>query len=358
MKKKIVIVTGSMAKGGAEGVIAQISNKLAERGWRIHIIGLLLDRLDYRLHENVDYQSLAGGRRSKAADSIKLIIALRKKIKRIDPDVVVSFMAKMNIITRFALLGTKRRFIAAERNDPSVGRGYLYRKLVERTYAAAETTVFQTSRAKAFFPLKIQAKGVIIPNPVAVMPEASDTPEKKIVAVGRLTKQKNHKLLIDAFEQVLKSHGDYELDIFGAGEMEKEIREYIVGKSLGAKVHLQGKVDNVIERIKDAYLFVHTADYEGMSNALLEAMAVGLPCVTTNCAGADDAIQNGVNGLLVPVGDCRAVVEAINKLLDDRAFASRLGTNARKSIDRYSVETITDQWETIIAEKQRGAQCR
>ncbi len=351
MNKEIVIITGSMARGGAEGVIAQVSSGLAERGWTIHIIGLLFNEVGYKLHSRVDFRCLADSQRSTAFDSVKLVLRLRKAINEINPDVVVSFMAKMNIITHYALMGTGRRFIASERNDPSVGRSYIYRMLVENAYAATETMVFQTSRAKNYFPERIQAKGVIIPNPVQVMPEACPNPQKKIVSVGRLTKQKNHKLLIDAFGEIEKDFPQYELDIYGAGEIEGEIRSYIQDKALEDKVHLKGKVDNIPDHIKDAYMFVHTANYEGLSNALLEAMAIGLPCISTNCAGADDAIQNGINGLLVPVGDRAAIITAMRKILEDSHYAQELGNNARKIADRYSAETVIDQWEEIIMGK-------
>lgn len=349
MAKEIVIVTGSMSKGGAEGVIAQVSNGLAERGWTIHIIGLLIDQVDYELHQNVDFRSLAGNKRSTVSDSFRLIWNLRNEIKRINPDVVISFMAKMNILCYFALKGTRFRFIASERNDPSVGRGTIYRFSVRRAYAATDVTVFQTSRAKNYFPEYIRDKSVIIPNPVPELPEALEEKTKRLVAVGRLTKQKNHKLLIDAFAQINVDYPDFCADIYGAGEIEEEIREYIESKHVAGKIHLKGKVDNIPEHIRDAYMFVHTADYEGLSNALLEAMAVGLPCVTTNCAGSDDAIENGVNGLIVPVGDREEFVKAVCKVLDNPEYAKELGKNARASMKKYDAQTIIDQWEKIIS---------
>lgn len=348
MSKEIVIVTGSMSKGGAEGVIAQVSNGLAERGWVIHIIGLLIDQLDYELHKNVDFRSLAGNKRSTASDSFRLIKNLRHEIKKINPKVVISFMAKMNIITYFALKGIDICFIASERNDPSVGRGAVYRFLVNRAYSATDVTVFQSSRARNFFPEHIKNKGVIIPNPVPELPQALEEKTKRLVAVGRLTRQKNHKMLIDAFEQINGDYPDYCVDIYGAGEIEDEIREYIKNKHMEKKVHLKGKVDNIPEHIKDAYMFVHTADYEGLSNALLEAMAIGLPCVTTNCAGADDAIEDGKNGLIVPVGDCEGFIAAVRKVLDDPQYAQKLGENARASMNRYDAQAIIDQWESLI----------
>lgn len=348
MNREIVIVTGSMARGGAEGVIAQVSFGLAEKGWTIHIIGLLFNEVGYKLHPRVDFRCLADRQRSTSSDSLKLVLRLRRTIKEINPDVVVSFMAKMNIITRYALVGTGIRFIASERNDPSVGRGYIYRRLVEKAYSAADTVVFQTSRAKNYFPTNIQAKSAIIPNPVQIMPEAYPIPKNRIVSVGRLSRQKNHKLLIDAYVEILKFYPTFELDIYGAGELEGEIRNYIHDKALDNMIHLKGKVDNIPDHIKDAYMFVHTSNYEGFSNALLEALAIGLPCISTNCAGADDAILDGVNGLLVPVGDCEALIKAMKKLLSDIHFARDLGKNARKSAERYSATYIVDQWEEII----------
>lgn len=346
--KDVVIVTGSMVRGGAEGVIATVANGLAERGWKVHIISILFDICDYPLDESVAYINISRQEKNQWLDTPRLVRTLRKKIREIRPDAVLSFMVAVNIVTWLATRGLKVKFIPSERNDPAKGRGRLIKILQKRAYGAADTTVFQTTRAKEFFSGRIRDRGVIIPNPVRELPEAAPEKKKRIVTAGRLAEQKNQKLLIDAFAGVYREHPDFSVEIYGEGPMREELQAYIGEKGLTAAVRLCGKVENVPETIRDAYLFVLPSDYEGLSNALLEAMAVGLPCITTDCAGSDDAIRDGVNGLIVPVRDRDAMENAMRRLLEDPALAQDMGRKARESMSRYQAERVVEQWEALL----------
>lgn len=348
MDKDIIFVTGSMTRGGAEGVIANIAEVLAHRGWKIHIVSILFSENAYDFGENIEFINASNEGSNQLLDTPRMIKAIRKEIKRIKPCAVISFMAKINIVAWFAVIGTDVKFIVSERNDPAVGRNAVYQKILSMTYSAADAVVFQTTRAKEFFSQKIQNKGVIIPNPLKPMPEAVYNQTKRIVTVGRLSEQKNHKLLIDAFERIYPDYLDFVVDVYGEGSMRDELQAYIDQKRLAESIHLCGKVDNVPERIRDAYMFVLPSDYEGLSNALLEAMGIGLPCITTNCAGSDDTIQNGENGLIVPIRDCDALATAIRKLIENPAGAVKMGQKARASMGRYEVEQVVDQWEMLL----------
>ena len=346
--KDIVIVTGCMVRGGAEGVIATVANGLAQRGWKIHIISILFDRWDYELDPSIECIDISNEKRNQMLDTPRLVLELRKKIRQIKPKAVLSFMVAVNIVTWLATRRLNVKYIPSERNDPDKGRSSLIKKLQAKAYGAADTTVFQTTRAKEYFSDAIQKKSVIIPNPLREMPEAVYGASKRIVTAGRLSEQKNHKLLIDAFAGVYRDHPDYSIDIYGEGSMRDELQAYIDEKGLRNLVHLCGKVDNVPERIQDAYMFVLPSDYEGLSNALLEAMGIGLPCITTNCAGSDDAIQDGENGLIVPIQDRVAMEKAIRKLIEDHERAEIMGKKARESMSRYKVDNVVDQWEALV----------
>ena len=348
MEKDVVIITGSMTRGGAEGVIASIAEVLARRGWQIHIVSILFRENAYSFGENIECIDASREGRNQLLDTPRMIRAIKKEIKRIRPCAVISFMAKINIVAWLAVMGTGVKYIASERNDPAVGRNAVYPKVLSMAYAAADVVVFQTTRAKDYFNSKIQRNGVIIPNPLKPMPEATYDQTKRIVTVGRLSEQKNHKLLIDAFEKIHRDYPDFSVDIYGEGSLRNELQAYIDDKKLTASVHLCGKVDNVPEMIRDACMFVLPSDYEGLSNALLEAMGIGLPCITTNCAGSDDAIRDGENGLIVPVGDEAAMEHAMRRLLEAPEQATEMGRNARRSMERYGVESVVDQWEKLL----------
>lgn len=346
--KDIVIVTGCMVRGGAEGVIATVANGLAQRGWKIHIISILFDRWDYELDPSIECIDISNEKRNQMLDTPRLVLALRKKIRQIKPKAVLSFMVAVNIVTWLATRRLNVKYIPSERNDPDKGRSSLIKKLQVKAYGAADTTVFQTTRAKEYFSDAIQKKSVIIPNPLREMPEAVYGASKRLVTAGRLSEQKNHKLLIDAFAGVYRDHPDYSIDIYGEGSMRDELQAYIDEKGLRDLVHLCGKVDNVPERIRDAYMFVLPSDYEGLSNALLEAMGIGLPCITTNCAGSDDAIRDGENGLIVPIRDRDAMEKAIRKLIEEPEKAEEMGKKARASMSRYKVKNVLEQWESLL----------
>lgn len=352
--KDIVIVTGSMARGGAEGVIASVANGLAKRGWKIHIVSLLFDACDYDLDSSVEYINISKEKNNQILDTPRLVYTLRRMIKQIQPDAVFSFMVAINIVTWKATRGLKVKYIPSERNDPDRGRNIVVKKLQSIAYAAADITVFQTTRAKEYFSKRIQQRSVVIPNPLREMPEAVYRRTNRIVTAGRLTNQKNHKLLIEAFEDIHKDYPDFSVDIYGEGSMKDELQFLIKEKGLSSSVHLCGKVDNVPECIRDAYMFVLPSDYEGLSNALLEAMGIGLPCITTNCAGSDDAIQDGINGLIVPTADKVAMESAMRKLIENQEKAIEMGQKARTSMMRYNVESVINQWETLLKQNDIG----
>jgi glycosyltransferase involved in cell wall biosynthesis len=347
--KEVVVVTGSMIRGGAEGVIASVANGLAQRGWRIHIISILFDKCDYSLDSSIKCVNVSKTKNNQILDTPRMVVALRRKIKAIKPDAVISFMVTVNIVTWLATRGLNVRFIPSERSDPDKGANTVIKILQQKAYGAADCTVFQTTKARDFFPQRTREKSIIIPNPVLKMPEATSIKSKRIVTAGRLEEEKNHKLLIDAFANVYKRHKDFSVDIYGDGTLRGELLDYIEKKGLSGVVHLCGKVENVPERIRDAYMFVLPSNYEGLSNALLESMAVGLPCITTNCAGSDDAIMNGVNGLIVPVKEEKDMEEAMCWLIDNPMEAAEMGKKARESMDRYEFDAVIDKWESILS---------
>jgi len=261
----------------------------------------------------------------------------------------VAFTARINVMTLLACLGLKTKIVISERNDPRHdGRGFITNLLTKILYPLADGIVFQTNRAKVYFSDKIQKKSRIIPNPIEVTAKASDNTEKKIVSVGRLASQKNQMMLIDAFYNVLKKYPDYTLYIYGEGNLRQKLTERIEELGLSHKVFLPGNILNLHEKIADAQVFALSSDYEGLSNALLEAMTMGLPCVSTNCAGADEYIENEKNGLLVPVGDTVAMEKALLYMIENPQNRVMMGNEAKKSSQNFSSENILKVWHSII----------
>ena len=189
---------------------------------------------------------------------------------------------------------------------------------------------------------------VIIPNPVTVACHASNT-QPRIVSVGRLTPQKNQKLLIDAFKQICNSYPEHTLSIYGDGELKEKLSKMIVDYGIDNKVFLHGNIENVHEEISNSELFVLPSNYEGLSNALLEAMIIGLPCISTDCAGSSEYIVDGKSGLLVPVNDRDALVTAMQKMLDNEELRQRCQKGAKNIIKRVDKDVVLKKWFEIIS---------
>ena len=349
MKKDVVFVTGSMRRGGAERVISILANELVNRGWRVHIITLLYSAVGYDLNNNIEIIDISNEKRNQLIDTPRLILTLRRLIKSIDPGVTVSFMLTINIVTWIASRGLSTRYIPSERNDPAVGRSKVIHVLSCFAYSTAYRTVFQTERARSFYSNRIQRKGVIIANPVIVSGDRKDSMQHKIVSVGRLEKQKNQELLIEAFSKVINEHPEYSLHIYGEGSQRKHIEELISKLNIESNVYLHGNVKDVHNQIADAEFFVLTSNYEGLSNALLEAVTIGIPCISTDCAGTDQAIIDGKNGFIVPIGDITSLIDAMNKMINDSEMRAAFEINSKEISKKFSVDSIVSQWELLFS---------
>ncbi len=345
--KRIAFVIGSMSRGGAERVISILSDEYAQRGWQVDIVCLLSNRVEYKLHPNVRILDFSGDTESRWVRFPGWLKRIRQYINTEHPDAVVSFAARINIITQLAAFGLGVKVIISERNDPKHdGRSVLIRLATRLLYPKAVKVVFQTRRAQSYFPYLKNA--CLIANPISVKTVASDVTTTKIVSVGRLAPQKNQKMLIEAFAAIASDFPEYCLKIYGEGNLRSTLQKQIACYGLQSRILLQGNVVDIHERIKDAASFVLSSNYEGLSNALLEAMMMGLPCVSTDCAGSDEYIRSGKNGILVPVGDVKALTEAIRRVLTDRSLARRMGRQASEDSVSFTQKKVIKQWFNAI----------
>ncbi len=348
--KKIVFFIGSMGRGGAERVISLLANDYAQRGWETQICMLLENKVGYELNPQIkvfDYTGTTSNRIMRIPYWLRII---RSHIKKEDPYVIISFVARINILVLASCCRLNNRIIISERNDPRYdGRGYIVNLLTSILYRKAERVVFQTNTAKQFFGKEIQKKGVIIPNPIYVPErETRENPSKVFVSVGRLLPQKNHKLLLKAFEQIHYSFPEYRLCIYGEGELRNELINEIKRRGLDDCVNLPGNFPDIHDRIADAFCFVLSSDYEGLSNALLEAMSLGLPCISTNCAGVEDYIINSENGLIVAVGDSEGLASAMKRMIDDPVLREKCGRSAKNVKTILNKDVVLERWHNVI----------
>lgn len=278
---------------------------------------------------------------------------IRNAVKKLSPDVVISFMSETNIDVCFALFGMSIPIIVSERNDPKIDPQSKIKQIMRKiAYIKPKGFVFQTPDAQAYFSKKIQKKSKVVLNPLTgTLPDPfKDEREKRIVAVGRLNKQKNFPMLIDAFSEFVKNHPEYVLEIYGEGVLGEQLKKYIDRKNLTDKVILKGFCKDVHEKILSAEMFVMSSDFEGMPNALLEALAIGLPCISTDCpcGGPRMLIKSYENGILVPIKDSEKMLEAMEFMVNNPDKAREMSINAVNVRKRADVDTITKEWLEFV----------
>ena len=349
--RRLLIVLGSMGRGGAERVISHISNYFASKGWKVYIVLLLFNKVDYELDPSIELINLSGNTTSRIKRFPYWINALRKTVKSVKPNAVLSFAARINIVVQLSCLGTSIDIIVSERNDPYMdGRSKLIDVLTRYLYPKAKAVVFQTKRAEGYFKDVNLVNSIIIPNPISIDCEKNKHTNKKIVTVGRLTKQKNQEILIRAFAEISDKYPEYSLWIYGDGELRGKLEQLVKDFGLEKKVVFGGNVEDIHKRISDAEIFVLPSNYEGLSNALLEAMMMGFPCVSTRCAGSDEYIVNNENGLLVDIDDKEEMKTAILSYIENREFMERCGDNAKKVSERVSAKVVLQKWYVLISQ--------
>ena len=347
----IIWVTAGMCGGGTERVISILANKWVEEGHGVTILATADNTVAYELNDKINLIQLGEKTKGNALKRIKRVFQMRSVFRAQKDAIICSMGIETNMYTVLATMGLSNYVLISERNDPGQCS---YPKVRDWFYAKADKLICQTYDAEKYFDHIGKSKLCVIPNPInPQLPQPYQGIRRKVViAAGRLTNQKNHKLLISAFEQFHKRHPEYTLEIFGEGELKEDLEEQI--KSLGMQecATLKGFSGNLLEDIKDCSMYVLSSDYEGVSNSLLEAMAIGLPVVATDCpiGGTAMCIEHGVNGMLVPVGDEQALVEAMSMVSDNEEMASTISNNAIDIRERFSIQKVSDLWIEALKE--------
>lgn len=367
--KNILFLISSLSNGGAERVTVNLANYLS-RSHKVTICYFNDKPHPYPVDERVTlikvpqkhivqktnpvYQAARSMQkklwfrkmlsRCKSLFFSKRIPFVRRVKKTLKPDVTVSMLSSPNEVNA-KLQGGLR--IMSERNDPCSKPGKYYQSSL-RCYRKADRVIFQTQTVKNMYPEYIRRKGIVIKNPVSVEAVEYRPDSKKIVSVGRLNAQKNYPMLLKAFAKFLEKHPDYELHIYGEGEERKKLENLIKDLRLDRNVVLEGFVSDIHRQIGDAVLFVMSSDFEGLPNALMEAMMMGLPVVATRCNGVPELIRDGINGLSVPVGDADRMEQAMESMVEDRELRLRLREQAMADAEEFRTERVMAAWEAAI----------
>ena len=323
--KNITFAIGSLFGGGAERVVSVWSSALAEKGYRVSVI--LYSRLEneYPVSDKVEVHTIAKTQvECNEMPMLKRTLLFRKLLKKLNPDAVISFLPVVQVYVRLASIGLKLPRIETIRISPwevDIMKTR-FSKIWLNCFETCKALILQSKDQKPFFSEKVQKKSVVIPNPdnskyTKNVKTEYNSATHKIIAAGRLSKQKNYKMMIDAVKMVSKDYADVSLEIYGVGDLEQQLNSYIKELGLENNIKLMGRSNELYNIYKKADLYVMSSDYEGMPNALAEAMAIGLPCISTDCkTGPRDLIDDGENGFLVPCNDASTLAERINTVFD------------------------------------------
>lgn len=349
--KKVLFIMPDMAGGGAERVVSILMNELVNRGVEVTLALTKDDAIVYTLDQHITVDKRYMG---KGKNPLIQILDIRKLMLEDCERVVVSFLDFQNLYTILAGLFLRNKVVVSLRNAlQMLGDGRKSVQILTKVlFGFADKVVFQTNDAQKAFSKKVQKKSAVILNPLSKnFPEYKvENSKKKIVTFCRLNAQKNLPLAINGFSEFHKTHMDYNYVIYGKGEEESSIRNLITELGLENCITLNDFSKNIFEDIKDARMFILTSDYEGMSNSMIEAMALGLPSICTDCpiGGARMVIDNGINGFLIPVGGEDALVKAMKEIADNAENRKNMSENAKKIRERLSVSKIVDKWENVL----------
>lgn len=351
--KNILFIVDSINHGGAGRVVSILANNFDKKKYNVHI--LLLDSsqdnnsYSTEKHVSVHYLNID----LKKNRDFKTIKYIRKVFIKYRINVCFAFLtiyAEYAVVASFFL---KTKIVACERNDPNNSPvGKIYRKLRIPLYKMAKIIVCQTQDMVNFFPKRIAKKGVVILNPVNpdLPPPYVGTRDNKIVSVGKLSKQKNYPVALKAFKIFHDAHPNFIYEIYGEGEERKTIEHIIEELKISDYVFLKGNIVNPFNQINNAKVFLMTSNYEGLSNALIEAMALGIPCVCTDhpIGGAKMLIRNSKNGVLIETGNIEQAAYALSDLVDNDDKSKELSRNAINIRKELSTGSIVEQWEALV----------
>jgi glycosyltransferase involved in cell wall biosynthesis len=348
---------GSLTGGGAERVICNLANFLIEKGHQATIITNVEADGFYAPDSRIGRYVLLYDkeRKNPLFNFLHCMKRLKKYVTENSSDHYVVFLPLTTVMLLSLRKKISGRILVSERGDPEQN-SKLMKFFLKKWISRADGVVFQTEVAKAWYePYLKKAENVVIPNainPAFIRPKYEGERDKVIIGAGRLNDQKNFSLLISSFARIAEKFPEYKLVIYGKGSLLESLQNLAKEKGVGDQVEFPGYVPDMPEILEKASMFVLSSDYEGMPNALMEAMALGVPCVSTDCGGggARFLIQDSVNGLLVPIQDEDAMAQAMEKILNAPEMAAKLGENGRKLQQTLAPEKIYGEWEAFIKE--------
>ena len=348
----ITFFIGGISGGGAERAVCNLSNYMEDKGNECAVLTMSEDRNAYGLKDKVKVEVLIKDheKKNKIFDNIVRLFRLLKYIRKKKCDVYIVFLPITIIMFLMFKNFTKAKVIVSERADPSRYHPVIQFLLKKLAYKA-DVWVFQTEDAKAWYGDSVK-RAIVIPNAINeefIRDSYKGERRKVIVGAGRLNEQKDFELLINAFADISHNYPEYDLEIYGEGIQRNNLEKLVKNCGVANKVKMPGYVSSLGDKIRDASIFVLSSNFEGMPNALMEAMALGLTCISTDCpvGGPRSLIKTGENGIIIPVNDIEKLKDALKYVIENSEVAKDLGKSAELIKNKLSPQKIYGEWLQI-----------
>lgn len=368
MNKNIIILVSAMNLGGAQRVVSILCDQWTQKGYTVTLISTFTgNKTDhYKVHNKIIVKSLSNNPifpRNKILNLMGKLVQLRQIIKNEHPDIVISFLTRVNVAAALSMIGLKSSLIICERTwTPFATLSNKFFWIYRILFKKIKRIVVQTDESQKWLNHHFPSIGVaVIPNPVSypltlqkgrIIQPLTVTPEdtKIILACGRLHKFKQFDLLIKVFAEIKHKYPHWNLVILGEGEERERLSTKVENLDASDRIFLPGSAGNMSEWYERADLFVLSSSVEGFPNVLLEAMSYGVPSISFDCdTGPRDMIQDGINGVLInPEDQEEGLIKAIEKMIIDTPFRKSISENSIFIRDKYSVESIMQKWNNVL----------
>jgi glycosyltransferase involved in cell wall biosynthesis len=292
--------------------------------------------------------------KNKITEYVGAILSIRKQIKNIQPDILISWRCNAGCFSKIASLGLGIKTVFSERTDPYKETS-LFLKIASKIAAYSDGGIFQTEAVRQYYK-RLKKSSVVIPNPIDYQNETLPfipyvTRKNEIVHIARMQiSQKRQDVMLNAFKIFLGHHPDYILSFYGDGVDFTKVQNMAQDLGIADFVKFHGVVSNVIEKIGEAKLLVLTSDYEGIPNVILESFAANVPVVSTDCSpgGARVLIDDGISGFIVPVGDAEMIANKMGEIVDDEKLAEKFIINGKTKLKEFAPEVIFKKWDEYL----------
>lgn len=356
--RRIAILISDLEGGGAQRQALFLAGEWARRGHAVTILtyeppgtAAFFDVPPNVLIRRVDGIRKSTGMVARVVRNLERVRTVRAALRELKSDILFTFMAEISVTGLLAARPLKIPVVACERTNPRVYPTGLWRVMRDLAYPRCDRIVCQTRAAADYFASTGKAR--VIPNIVYVPDVSADVdmslPARPFIAsLGRLSTEKGHDVLIEAFARIAPLYPDIDLLIIGEGPRRAALEHLAVALNVAGRVHMPGASKDPFAQLSKAKAFILPSRFEGFPNALTEAMALGLPCVATGFGGVEDIIRDGQNGVIVPLEDADAMAQAIAGLLQYPDRAASIGDAARGVIDEFSPARVMALWDDAL----------